>query len=144
MSALRSMCCAAAVLLLAALTVGPATADNRPWFAAQVGNATQVISVVGVGGSEAKMDVWQRGAAGWQPVAAAIPAQIGSAGMSPNIYEGSMMTPMGVFTLNSASSPLIKLRDAGFTSTLKLGTRYSSTPNDLDRRRSVFFCSSST
>lgn len=102
MSALRSLCCTAAVLLFTALAVGPAAADNRPWFAAQVGNATQVISVVGVGGSNAKMDLWQRGPAGWQPVAAAIPAQVGSRGMSPNIYEGSMMTPMGVFTLNSA------------------------------------------
>ena len=36
----------------------------------QVGNATQVLSVVGTGGSDAKMDVWQRTAAGWQPVEA--------------------------------------------------------------------------
>jgi L,D-peptidoglycan transpeptidase YkuD (ErfK/YbiS/YcfS/YnhG family) len=32
-----------------------------------VGNATQVLAVVGTGGSTAKMDVWQRGPAGWQP-----------------------------------------------------------------------------
>jgi L,D-peptidoglycan transpeptidase YkuD (ErfK/YbiS/YcfS/YnhG family) len=75
-------------------------AVDKPWFADAVGNATQVISVVGVGGSSAKMDVWQRSAAGWQPVAAGIPAHIGSAGMSPQISEGSMKTPMGIFSLD--------------------------------------------
>lgn len=79
-------------------TAAPAT----PWFADQVGNATQVISVIGSGGSDAKMDVWQRTAAGWEPVGTGIPAKIGAKGMSPDIYEGSMMTPMGVFSLDSA------------------------------------------
>ena len=57
-----------------------AQAQTTPWFAQSVGNATQVISVVGVGGSSAKMDVYQRTAAGWQPVAAGIPAFIGANG----------------------------------------------------------------
>jgi L,D-peptidoglycan transpeptidase YkuD (ErfK/YbiS/YcfS/YnhG family) len=65
-----------------------------------VGNATQVISVVGVGGSSAKMDVWQRGTAGWQPVGAGIPAHVGSAGMTGQAKDGLPATPMGVFTLD--------------------------------------------
>ena len=37
-----------------------ARAELVPWFAPSVGNATQVISVVGVGGSKAKVDVYER------------------------------------------------------------------------------------
>ncbi|EUA42869.1 putative conserved exported protein [Mycobacterium xenopi 3993] len=56
------------------MAVAPLTAAVvNPWFAHSVGNATQVISVVGVGGSNAKMDVYQRSATGWQPIAAAYP-----------------------------------------------------------------------
>ena len=77
-------------------------AETTPWFANSVGNATQVVSVVGVGGSSAKMDVWQRTAAGWQPIGAGIPAHIGSAGMTPQAKDGYPATPMGIFTLDSA------------------------------------------
>ncbi|WP_420108449.1 L,D-transpeptidase family protein [Mycolicibacter arupensis] len=84
----------------AALTAAPgAQADVTPWFAASVGNASQVISVVGVGRSDAKLDVYQRGATGWQPVAAGIPAHVGSAGMAAKAKSGYPATPMGVFTL---------------------------------------------
>ena len=61
-------------------------AQTAPWFAHYVGNATQVISVVGVGGSDAKMDVYQRT----------------SAGMAPQTHDGQMKTPMGIFTLDFA------------------------------------------
>jgi L,D-peptidoglycan transpeptidase YkuD (ErfK/YbiS/YcfS/YnhG family) len=91
--------CAGLVWLLCAPM---AHAEVTPWFAKQVGGATQVISVVGVGGSDAKMDVYERTAAGWKPVAAGIPAKIGAKGMSPDHYDGSMMTPMGVYTLDFA------------------------------------------
>jgi L,D-peptidoglycan transpeptidase YkuD (ErfK/YbiS/YcfS/YnhG family) len=64
-----------------------------------VGNAPQVISVVGVGGSSAKLDVYQRAAAGWEPVAAGIPAHVGSAGLAPQAKSGYPATPMGVFAL---------------------------------------------
>ena len=84
------------------LSVAPAHATTAPWFARSVGNATQVISVVGVGGSDAKMDVYQRTGAGWQPVGIGIPAKIGAKGMSPDHYDGSMMTPKGVYTLDFA------------------------------------------
>lgn len=86
----------------AAAVPGPAHAAETPWFVNSVGAATQVISVVGVGSSTAKMDVWERTTAGWQPVGVGIPAQIGSAGMAQDIHEGSMKTPMGIFTLDYA------------------------------------------
>ncbi|MDT5027116.1 MAG: hypothetical protein QOE61_3542, partial [Micromonosporaceae bacterium] len=57
------------VLLCATLvwfaTAPLARAEVTPWFAPSVGNATQVISVVGVGKSTAKVDVYDRTAAGW-------------------------------------------------------------------------------
>jgi L,D-peptidoglycan transpeptidase YkuD (ErfK/YbiS/YcfS/YnhG family) len=83
------------------MVVAPVShAETTPWFTRSVGNATQVISVVGVGGSSAKMDVWERGAAGWQPIGVGIPAHIGANGMSSQSREGSMATPMGIFTLD--------------------------------------------
>ena len=96
-----------AILLAAALlgfvTAPPALAFS-PWFANSVGPATQVLAVTGTGGSDAKLDVWERTAAGWQPVAGGvgIPAKIGEKGMSPNHFDGSMMTPKGVYTLDFA------------------------------------------
>jgi len=91
--------CATAVWL----GVAPlARADVVPWFAQSVGSATQVISVVGVGGSNAKMDVYERTGAGWRPVGAGIPAHVGAAGMAPQTHDGQMLTPMGVFTLDFA------------------------------------------
>jgi L,D-peptidoglycan transpeptidase YkuD (ErfK/YbiS/YcfS/YnhG family) len=96
---LLTLLCAAFVLLTAAPV---SQAQVTPWFAQSVGPATQVISVVGVGGSKAKMDVYQRTAAGWQPVAAGIDAWIGANGMAPQSHDGEMKTPMGVFTLDSA------------------------------------------
>jgi L,D-peptidoglycan transpeptidase YkuD (ErfK/YbiS/YcfS/YnhG family) len=88
------------VLALAGTPVANAT--DPPWFANSVGNATQVISVVGVGGSKAMMDVYQRGADGWQPVAAGIPASVGANGMAAETHDGNMATPMGIFTLDFA------------------------------------------
>lgn len=89
-----------AVLALACAPV--ARAELIPWFASQVGTATQVVSVVGTGGTDAKVDVYERTAAGWRAAAAGIPAKIGAKGMSPNHFDGSMMTPMGVYTLDFA------------------------------------------
>ena len=80
----------------------PANAVDTPWFAQSVGNATQVISVVGVGGSSAKMDVWQRTSAGWEPIGVGIPAHIGANGMAAETHDGNMATPMGIFTLDFA------------------------------------------
>ena len=93
-----------AALSMAALAVASAPLGNAqtPWFAPWVGTATQVLSVVSTGGSTAKMDVWQRGPAGWQPVGTGIDTFIGSAGMSPESREGARATPMGVFSLDFA------------------------------------------
>jgi L,D-peptidoglycan transpeptidase YkuD (ErfK/YbiS/YcfS/YnhG family) len=99
MRRLLTVLCVAVVCLLAGAPAAPAAA---PWFASSVGAATQVISVVGVGGSSAKMDVYQRTAAGWQPVGVGIPAFIGAKGMAPQTHDGEMKTPMGVFTLDFA------------------------------------------
>jgi L,D-peptidoglycan transpeptidase YkuD (ErfK/YbiS/YcfS/YnhG family) len=93
---LCAVVCAAVVTLTAAPT---GDAVGGPWFDRSVGNASQVISVVGVGGSNAKLDVYQRAAAGWQSVAAGIPAHVGSAGMAPEAKSGYPATPMGVFAL---------------------------------------------
>lgn len=89
-------------LWLAFVSAPVVNAAETPWFVNSVGNATQVISVVGVGPTTAKIDVWERTAAGWNPIGVGIPAHIGSSGMSQDIREGSMKTPMGVFTLDFA------------------------------------------
>jgi L,D-peptidoglycan transpeptidase YkuD (ErfK/YbiS/YcfS/YnhG family) len=105
---LRHILRRAAILLCAAavgfLTAPQASAGFSPWFATSVGPATQVLAVTGTGGSDAKLDVWERSAAGWQPVAGGvgIPAKIGQKGMSPNHFDGSMMTPKGIYTLDFA------------------------------------------
>jgi L,D-peptidoglycan transpeptidase YkuD (ErfK/YbiS/YcfS/YnhG family) len=91
--------CAAAVCLAAAPA---AHAEYRPWFAPQVGDATQVISVVGAGGSSAKVDVFQRDATGWQPLRAGIPAHVGANGFAAETHDGNMKTPLGIYTLDFA------------------------------------------
>ena len=92
--------CAAVCLALLTIAVAPGgAAVGNPWFARAVGVAKQVISVISTGGSTAKMDVYQRGAAGWQAVQAGIPTHVGSAGMAPQAKSGYPATPMGVYTL---------------------------------------------
>jgi L,D-peptidoglycan transpeptidase YkuD (ErfK/YbiS/YcfS/YnhG family) len=93
------MIAAGCVALLALLNAPVSAAAPAPWFADKVGGATQVLSVVGTGGSDANLDVWQRTAAGWQPVGTGIPAKIGASGMVPQSREGAMATPMGFFSL---------------------------------------------
>ena len=83
----------AVVVLLAS---SPPSGAVTPWFDAQVGTATQVLSVVGTGGSLGKMDVWQRGPAGWQPVGTGIGVHLGSAGLAPEARDSVPATPMGV------------------------------------------------
>ncbi|MDT5389057.1 MAG: hypothetical protein QOE04_2698, partial [Mycobacterium sp.] len=99
MHRLLALLCATLVWFAAA-PVGHA--EVTPWFVPSVGDATQVISVVGVGKSTAKVDVYERTAAGWQPIGVGIPAHVGSAGMAPETHDGQMLTPMGIFTLDFA------------------------------------------
>lgn len=94
--------CAAFSAALVALTSAPPSFAETPWFEANVGNATQVLSVVSTGGSTAKMDVWQRDTNGWEPVGTGIPVHVGSAGMAPQSRDDVPATPMGIFTLDSA------------------------------------------
>lgn len=93
---------AALAVVVAALIAAPPGNAVTPWFDAQVGTATQVLSVVGTGGSVGKMDVWQRGPAGWQPVAAGIGVHLGSAGLAPEAHDSVPATPMGVYSLDFA------------------------------------------
>ena len=103
MRRLWALLCAVMCLGDVALAAAPAgSAAGNPWFANLVGAATQVVSVVGVGGSDAKIDVYRRTAAGWQPAAAGIAAHVGSAGMAPQAKSGYPATPMGVYTLDYA------------------------------------------
>jgi len=96
---LPSLLCAGAVYL----TVAPAAhAEFTPWFAPQVGNATQVISVVGAGGSSAKVDVFQRSPAGWEALRTGTPAHVGANGVAAETHDGNMATPLGIYTLDFA------------------------------------------
>ncbi len=95
--------CAAACLGSVSLVVAPVSgAAGNPWFANSVGNATQVVSVVSTGGSDAKMDIYQRTTGGWQALKTDIPTHVGSAGMAPQAKSEVPATPMGVYSLDSA------------------------------------------
>ncbi|MGV0746813.1 L,D-transpeptidase family protein [Mycolicibacter heraklionensis] len=96
------VCAALCAMGVTSVTAPLAAAVVDPWFGNAVGNATQVVSVVGVGHSTAKIDVYQRTAAGWEAVAAGIPAHVGSAGITRETKEGEPSTPMGFYTLDSA------------------------------------------
>ena len=97
------LCAAACILYAPKGNAAPAgTTPGTPWFASLVGNATQVVSVVSTGGSNATMDIYQRTAAGWQALRTGVPTHVGSAGMAPQAKSGVPATPMGVYTLDSA------------------------------------------
>jgi len=103
MRRLGALLAAAACLVCASLVLAPVSrAAGAPWFANSVGGATQVVSVVSTGGSNARMDIYQRTTAGWQPLAAGIPTHVGSLGMAPQAKSEVPATPMGVYTLDSA------------------------------------------
>lgn len=88
-----------------AAVVGPATTAHRaetPWFAGRVGSATQVISVVGAGGSNATLSTWQKSGTDWTPVLNGVAAKVGSPGISSSYGESSSATPAGVFAITGA------------------------------------------
>ncbi|OBH97115.1 L,D-transpeptidase [Mycobacterium sp. E2733] len=94
---------ASACAIFASLALAPlSAAAGAPWFANAVGNATQVVSVMSTGGSNATMDIYQRSAAGWQALRTGVPTHVGSAGMAAEAKSGVPATPMGVYTLDSA------------------------------------------
>jgi len=103
MRRLLTLLCAVACAICLSLVLAPVSgAAGAPWFANSVGNATQVISVVSTGGSNARMDIYQRTTAGWQPLKTAIPTHVGSAGMAAQAKSEVPATPMGVYSLDSA------------------------------------------
>ena len=103
MRRLGALLAAAACLVCASLVLAPVSgAAGAPWFANSVGAATQVVSVVSTGGSNARMDIYQHTTAGWQPLKAGIPTHVGSLGMAPQAKSEVPATPMGVYTLDSA------------------------------------------
>jgi L,D-peptidoglycan transpeptidase YkuD (ErfK/YbiS/YcfS/YnhG family) len=64
----------------------------------------QVITVAATStaSTTATLRAWQRSNGGWQPVGPAVPAWLGSAGMSAHPSESSTATPIGSFTLTQA------------------------------------------
>jgi L,D-peptidoglycan transpeptidase YkuD (ErfK/YbiS/YcfS/YnhG family) len=111
MRRLLALLCAAVCVICAssllapigsAAPAGTGAAAGAPWFANSVGNATQVVSVVSTGGSNATMDIYQRTGTGWQALRTGIPTHVGSAGMAPQAKSNVPATPTGVYTLDSA------------------------------------------
>jgi L,D-peptidoglycan transpeptidase YkuD (ErfK/YbiS/YcfS/YnhG family) len=93
--------------LLTGLGFGhPAGAATPSWFPtrlAHVGDAHQLLVVVGTGGSYATLRAYQREAAGWREVVAT-PARIGYGGWAwaAKRVQGTGTTPVGTFTLTEA------------------------------------------
>ncbi|MET9227779.1 L,D-transpeptidase family protein [Lentzea sp. NPDC003310] len=80
----------------------PVPRPAAPWFADRVGNAAQVISVVGAGGSDATLSTWQRSGSGWGQVLGGVAAKVGAPGISSSYGESSSATPAGVFGITGA------------------------------------------
>ncbi|HET9892435.1 MAG TPA: L,D-transpeptidase [Mycobacterium sp.] len=99
---LASLCAAACVIFASVVLAPVSAAAGAPWFANAVGNATQVVSVVSTGGSNATMEIFQRTGTGWQSLRSGIPTHVGSAGMAPQAKSGVPATPTGVYSLDSA------------------------------------------
>jgi len=71
---------------------------------ASTGSATQVVTVVAPSTSSttATLQAWSKNAAGWHRVGSAVPAHVGSNGLTPTPSEGESATPIGSFTLTQA------------------------------------------
>lgn len=92
-------------VLRPAAVVAPVATARRveaPWFAGRVGSASQVISVVGAGGSSATLSTWQKSGSGWAQVLGGAAAKVGSPGISSSYGESSSATPAGVFAITGA------------------------------------------
>ncbi|MFS8096921.1 hypothetical protein LFM09_07245 [Lentzea alba] len=95
-----------ALVVVGSLTVASAAPAQQsaepPWFSSRVGSATQVISVVGAGGSNATLSTWEKSGNGWTRVFDGVGAKVGSPGISSSYREGSSYTPAGVFPITGA------------------------------------------
>jgi L,D-peptidoglycan transpeptidase YkuD (ErfK/YbiS/YcfS/YnhG family) len=96
---MRASAGAALVLAGVALTPDAAGARLDPWFSSRVGRATQVVEVVGRGGSVATLSAWARRGTTWIRAIPGVPARVGSRGISSAYSERSTATPAGVFAL---------------------------------------------
>ncbi len=72
--------------------------------AGSTGTASQAITVSAprLGATQATLQAWDRTPAGWFRDGPAVPAWLGSAGMSTNAHEGFTGTPVGSFGLTQA------------------------------------------
>jgi Uncharacterized protein conserved in bacteria len=68
------------------------------------GNATEVITVVAPSESstQATLQAWHKASSGWHRVGPAVPAWLGSDGMTSHPSESLSATPIGSFTLTQA------------------------------------------
>lgn len=92
----------AVVATVLAVLCAPHAAAQGPWFAGEVGTATQVVAVSGTEGSRATLEAWQRSPVGWHRVSPSLPALVGAAGFTDRARDGFPATPTGVFTLDEA------------------------------------------
>ena len=74
----------------------------KAWFATQAGTATQVISIVGTGGSTAWLLPWEKRGGTWVAIGGGTSAKVGPKGISAAYKESVPYTPAGVFPLPSA------------------------------------------
>jgi len=81
-----------------------ATQSGRLPLAFSTGSARQVITVVAnsTGSTSATVQAWQRTSAGWARVGTAIPANVGSQGLTTHPSESLSATPIGSYTLTQA------------------------------------------
>ncbi|MFD6195453.1 L,D-transpeptidase [Mycobacteriaceae bacterium NPDC060252] len=87
---------------VAVVPAAAAQATPPPWFAESVGNATQVVSVQGTGGTKAVIGTWQRSGDTWEPVEQNLPSDVGSAGFAATASDDNPATPTGIFSLDYA------------------------------------------
>ncbi|HVU92056.1 MAG TPA: L,D-transpeptidase family protein [Jatrophihabitans sp.] len=82
----------------------PAAAATRLPLDAPAGSARQVITVVApsTSSTRATVQAWRKVSGGWARVGPAVPAWVGSAGLSTHTSEGRSATPIGSFTLTRA------------------------------------------
>ncbi|CRK49587.1 conserved exported hypothetical protein [Rhodococcus sp. RD6.2] len=90
------------VATVLALLCAPFAAAQGPWFAGEVGAATQVVAVNGTSGSGATLEAWQRSPVGWHRVSPSLPALVGESGFTEKARDGVPATPTGVFSLDEA------------------------------------------
>jgi L,D-peptidoglycan transpeptidase YkuD (ErfK/YbiS/YcfS/YnhG family) len=80
------------------------TSAHRLPLGFRTGNATQVITVVAssTSSTQGTLQAWRKVSGGWRKVGGAVPAWLGSDGLSSHPSETRSATPIGSFTLTQA------------------------------------------